>query len=114
FDEKKLITQAGGINYCIKKIYELNPAGTIYFFTSSKAFNNRGGYDPFDQEGMVKYVELQKQICELHGIPYLDQFTLGGYNIYNQELYYRDPIHMNEEGYKKLGALQVSFLAFPQ
>ncbi|WP_296703464.1 SGNH/GDSL hydrolase family protein, partial [Algoriphagus sp.] len=68
FDEKKLITQAGGINYCIKKIYELNPGATIYFFTSSKAFNNRGGYDPFDQEGMVKYVELQKQICELHGI----------------------------------------------
>ncbi|MEN2282178.1 SGNH/GDSL hydrolase family protein [Algoriphagus sp. SE2] len=114
FDEGKLVTQAGGINYCIKKIYELNPNATIYFFTSSKAFNNRGGYDPFDQEGMVKYVELQKQICELHGIPYLDQFGLGGYNVYNQELYYRDPIHMNDAGYKKLGALQVSFLAFPQ
>ncbi|MBN3519271.1 SGNH/GDSL hydrolase family protein [Algoriphagus lutimaris] len=114
FDEKKLVTQAGGINYCIKKIYELNPQATIYFFTSSKAFNNRGGYDPFDENGMVKYVEIQKQICELHGIPYLDQFTLGGYNIYNQDQYYRDPIHMNEAGYKKLGALQVAFLAFPE
>jgi hypothetical protein len=28
-------------------------------------------------------------------------------------LYYRDPIHMNVVGYKKLGELQVSFLAFP-
>lgn len=114
FDEEKLVTQAGGINYCIQKIYELNPNATIYFFTSSKAFNNRGGYDPFDENGMVKYVEIQKQICELHGIPYLDQFTLGGYNLYNQDQFYRDPIHMNEAGYEKLGALQVAFLAFPK
>lgn len=113
FDEEKLVTQAGGINYCIQKIYELNPNATIYFFTSSKAFNNRGGYDPFEENGMVKYVEIQKQICELHGIPYLDQFTLGGYNLYNQDQFYRDPIHMNEAGYEKLGALQVAFLAFP-
>lgn len=114
FDSDRLHTQAGGINYCIKKIYELNPNATIYFFTSSKAFMDRGGYDPLDPNGMVSYVNMQKQICELHGIPYLDQFTLAGYNTYNQSLYYRDPIHMNEEGYKKLGALQVAFLAFPR
>ncbi|GAB3218212.1 SGNH/GDSL hydrolase family protein [Algoriphagus aestuariicola] len=113
YDSSKLITQAGGINYCIKKIYELNPKAQIYFFTSSKAFNERGGYDPAVSDGMVRYVEIQKQICELHGIPYLDQFTLGGYNVYNKDLYYVDPIHMNAEGYKKLGELQVAFLAFP-
>ena len=113
YDKEKLITQAGGINYCIKKIYELNPQATIYFFTSSKAFNEKGAYNPFDENGMVQYVEIQKKICELHGIPVLDQFVLGGYNIYNKDLYYRDPIHMNELGYKKLGELQVSFLAFP-
>ena len=114
YNEEKLTTQAGGINYCIKKIYELNPHATIYFFTSSKAFNDRGAYDPFYEEGMAQYVEMQKMICELHGIPFLDQFTLGGYNIYNKDLYYRDPIHMNALGYKKIGELQVSFLAFPK
>jgi lysophospholipase L1-like esterase len=113
YDEGKLTTQAGGINYCIKKIYEINPHATIYFFTSSKAFNDRGGYDPFYEQGMVQYVEMQKMICEHHGIPFLDQFTLGGYNIFNKDLYYSDPIHMNTLGYKKLGELQVSFLAFP-
>ena len=113
YDSTKLTTQAGGINYCIKKIYELNPKAQIYFFTSSKAFNDRGAYDPDVENGMARYVEIQKQICELHGIPYLDQFTLGGYNVYNKDLYYVDPIHMNGEGYKKLGALQVAFLAFP-
>ncbi|MGN6616185.1 MAG: SGNH/GDSL hydrolase family protein [Ilyomonas sp.] len=113
FDKKKLTTQAGGINYCIKKIYEINPHATIYFFTSSKAFNDRGGYDPFYKKGMAEYVEMQKKVCALHGIPVLDQFYLGGYNIYNKDLYYHDPIHMNAEGYKKIGELQVSFLAFP-
>lgn len=113
FDEEKLVTQAGGINYCIKKIYEINPKAQIYFFTSSKAFNDRGAYDPFSENGMVEHVNMQKKICQLHGIPYLDQFTLGGYNMYNKDLYYNDPIHMNEAGYKKIGELQVAFLAFP-
>lgn len=113
YDEVKLTTQAGGINYCIKRIYEKNPDAIIYFFTSSKAFNDRGGYDPFHQEGMVRYVKIQEEICELHGIPYLDQFTMGGFNIYNKDLYYSDPIHMNAMGYKRLGELQVAFLAFP-
>lgn len=113
FDEKKLTTQAGGINYCIQKIYKINPNATIYFFTSSKAFNDRGAYDPFDTKGMVQYVDMQKKICALHGIPFLDQFTLGGYNSYNKAIYYEDPIHMNALGYKKLGEIQVSFLALP-
>jgi len=113
FDKKKLTSQAGGINYCIKKIYEINPYAVIYFFTSSKAFNDRGGYDPFYSHGMIQYVEMQKKVCELHGITVLDQFSLGGYNIYNKHLYYNDPIHMNTSGYKKIGELQVSFLAFP-
>lgn len=113
YDKEKLTTQAGGINYCIKKIYEINPKAVIYLFTSSKAFNDVGAYDPFISEGLNKYVEMQKKICELHGIPFLDQFFLGGYNIYNRKLYYKDDIHMNTLGYDKLGKLQVSFLAFP-
>jgi lysophospholipase L1-like esterase len=113
YNKEKLTSQAGGINYCIKQIYETNPHAVIYFFTSSKAFNDRGAYDPFYAQGLVKYVEMQKMICELHGIPVLDQFKLGGFNIYNKDLYYRDPIHMNALGYKKIGELQVSFIAFP-
>lgn len=112
YDTTKLITQAGGINYCIKKIYEKNAKAKIYFFTSSKAFNNRGAYDPFCINSMAKYVDVQKQVCCLHGIRYLDQFAFGGFNIYNKHLYYYDAIHMNQAGYKVLGQLQVSFLAF--
>jgi lysophospholipase L1-like esterase len=62
---------------------------------------------------MAEYVEMQKMICKLNSIPFLDQFSLGGYNVFNKDLYYNDSIHMNTLGYKKLGELQVSFLAFP-
>lgn len=113
YDTTKLVTQAGGINYCIKKIYEKNPHAQIYFFTSGKAFIDRGGYDPFYPRGMNEYVEMQKKVCELHGIPFLDQFFQGGYTIFNKDLYYHDAIHMNTMGYHKLGELQVAFLAFP-
>ena len=113
YDTTKLVTQAGGINYCIKKIYQKNPHAEIYFFTSGKAFIDRGGYDPFYAHGMNEYVEMQKKVCELHGIPFLDQFFKGGYSIFNKSLYYHDGIHMNALGYHKLGQLQVSFLAFP-
>lgn len=114
FNEQKLTTQAGGINYCIKKIYEKNPDAIIYFFTSSKAFINRASFDPFVENGMVQYVDMQKKICALHGVPVLDQFEVAGFNTYNQSKFYRDPIHINYLGYQKLGELQVSFLAFPK
>lgn len=113
YDKNKLTTQAGGMNYCIKKIYEINPNAVIYFFTSGKAFQDRGGYDPFYPQGLNQYVEIQKKVCELHGIPFFDQFFLGGYNIYYKDLYYYDALHMNTLGYTKLGELQVSLLAFP-
>lgn len=113
YDTSKLVTQAGGINYCIRKIYEKNPKAKIYFFTSAKAFTDRGGYDPFYPHGMNEYVKMQKKVCELHGIPFLDQFFQAAFNIYNEKLYYHDAIHMNELGYHQMGELQVAFLAFP-
>ena len=61
YDEVKLTTQADGINYCINKIYEINPHAVIYFFASSKAFNDRDAYDPFYTQGIVQYVEMQKR-----------------------------------------------------
>ena len=69
YHSKKLFTQAGGMNYCIQKIYQINPKATIYFFTSSKAFNDRGAYDPFDAKGMVRYVDMQKKSAPCTAYP---------------------------------------------
>lgn len=118
YNSTDLTTQCGGINYCIKKLFEKNPNCTIYFFLSVKYFAGEGGYNPFSLQvnatgkNLAYYVEQQKKCCERYGIPYLDQFNLSGFNEFNYSQYYRtDLTHLNEAGYRNLGFLQVSFLA---
>ena len=42
----------------------------------------------------------------------LDQFNLQGINEFNMAEYYKgDKLHMNEDGYRKIGPVQAAFLA---
>ena len=57
-------------------------------------------------------IQAQKECCAYYGIPVLDQFSLQGINEFNYAEYYLpDKLHMNEEGYKKIGPVQADFLA---
>ncbi len=118
FDESKLVTQCGGINYCLRKIMEKNPRAEVYFFTSLRFFGSDAGHNPFSQEPnktgktFAEYIEGQKACCTHYGIPVLDQFNLQGINEFNCELYYvEDRLHMNEDGYRKIGPVQAAFLS---
>lgn len=118
FDERKLVTQCGGINYCIKTLLEKNPKAEIYFFTSLRFFSKEDGYNPYSTKknrtgkNFAQYVEAQKQCCLHYGIPVLDQFSLQGVNIFNYSEYYMpDKLHMNEDGYRKIGYRQAEFLS---
>lgn len=118
YDESKLNTQCGGINYCIKKLREKNPQAKIYFFTSLRFFGQDAGHNPFSTapnltgQTFAQYVDAQKACCAYHGVPVLDQFSLQDVDEHNFEIFYqRDKLHMNEDGYKRIAPLQVSFLA---
>ena len=118
YDESRLTTQCGGINYCIRKIYEKNPAAEIYFFTSLRFFRSDSGYNPFSEETNVTgksfadYIRAQKECCAYYGIPVLDQFNLQGMNELNYAPYYRDDkLHLTIEGYRRIGPVQAAFLA---
>lgn len=118
FDESRLDTQCGGINYCIKTLMEKNPQAEIYFFTSFRYFGREGGYNPFSDDvnetglNFADYVQAQKDCCAHYGIPVLDQFSFQGINEFNYTLYYlRDRLHLNEDGYARLAPAQVDFLA---
>ena len=118
YDEARLDTQCGGINYCIRKLREKNPDAEIYFFTSLRFFRRDSGYNPFSTDvneagkTFAEYVQAQIECCRYHGVPVLDQFSLQGVDIHNYEQYYlRDKLHMNEDGYRRVGPLQASFLA---
>ena len=118
YDESKLTTQCGGINYCIRKLMEKNPRAKIYFFTGLRYFRRPAGYDPFSGEtndtglNFASYVQAQKDCCLHYGIPVLDQFASQGINVFNFQLYYKkDKLHLNREGYRRIGPVQAAFLA---
>ena len=118
FDESKLTTQCGGINYCIKTILEKNPHARILFFTPLRFFSDPSGSSPFDKDvnatgkTFAEYVEAQIDCCRHYGIPVLDQFSLQGVNELNYKYFYKaDKLHMTEEGYRFIAPLQVSFMA---
>lgn len=118
YDESRLASQCGGINYCIRKILEKNPEATIFFFTSLRFFSSESGHNPFSEQAngtgftFADYIEGQKACCANYGIPVLDQFSLQGINEFNFEKYYmEDHLHMNREGYLRIAPAQVSFIA---
>lgn len=118
FDESKLVTQCGGINYCIKTILEKNPDADIYFFTSLRFFSADSGHNPFSEEPnktgttFAQYIQGQKDVCSYQCIPVFDQFELQGINDNNYQLFYKsDKLHMNEAGYERIGRQQADFIA---
>ena len=118
YDKSKLTTQCGGINYCIKTLLEKNPKAEIYFFTSLRFFGADAGHNPFSVQPnktgktFADYIDGQKACCAYYGIPVLDQFSLQGVNEFNVDLFYlQDKLHMNEDGYRRIGPVQASFLA---
>ena len=118
YDESKLSTQCGGINYCIKTLLEKNPNAEIYFFTSLRFFSRDAGWNPFSDEPnktgktFADYVQGQKDCCAFYGIPVLDQFNLQGINRFNvKKFYMEDLLHMNEDGYRRIGPVQAAFIA---
>ena len=118
YDESRLVTQCGGINYCIRKLMEKNPEAEIYFFTGFRFFSSEAGHNPFSEQAnatglnFAAYVQAQKDCCAHYGISVLDQFNIQGINDFNYKLYYKpDSLHLTEEGYRRLAPMQVDFLS---
>lgn len=115
FDEAKLETQCGGINCCIKKIYESNPSARIYFFTTlqTQRWDDRSD-DPFYDGKEAKaydYVKAQKDCCRYWGVPCFDMFECTPINEYTKKVYVQpDGLHLTEEGYKYIGETMMMFM----
>ena len=118
FDETKLVTQCGGMNYCIRRLREINPKATIYVFGSLPFWWNSGGYDVQSSEtnktghNFAYYIDLQRQVAEAQGLKFFDQFSLPVLTPETKGLYYlSDNLHMNYNGYSNVGLYQLYFLA---
>lgn len=106
-------SQTGGINWCIKRIYESNPKAKIVFFTSLRQFSDRGYKTTSSDEKtwLFQLVDAQIACCKYYGIPYLDQFYTCPFNVYNYTYYYKDATHPNEKGYDMIMRKQALFIA---
>lgn len=118
FDESKLVTQCGGLNFCIRHLRQLNPQATIYVFGALPFWRNSGCYDPLSNEvnqtghNFYYYVDLQRQVAEQQGVAFFDQFSLPILSIDTKKLFYLgDDLHMNYNGYANVGLYQLYFLA---
>lgn len=124
YDESKLDSQCGGINYCIKMLSEKNPQAQIVFFSSCPIFNDRIGYDTTAkkqikandgstiQGSFADYIQGQKDCCDRFHIPFLDQWNMLGINEYNKLAYFpsTDLRHMDAYGYTRLAYKQAAWL----
>lgn len=115
YDESKLITQCGGINYAIKKIRKKAPEARILFMTSTKCFIAPGSGTDINYQGpeggMNLFVAKQMLCCRAAGVPFLDLFTLPPFNEGNfKEFTESDHLHLNAKGYEALRDLQVKFI----
>ena len=106
------------MNYCIRKLREVNPEATIYVFGSLPFWWNTGGYDPASTEtnktghNFGYYVSLQRQVAELQGVKFFDQFSLPVLTPETKDRFYlKDNLHMNYDGYANVGLYQLHFLA---
>ncbi len=117
YDKGKLGTQCGGMNYCIRHLRKLNPKAEIYIFSSLPFFEHDGGYRADSGvrnktgHSFHEYVQAQREVAALQGIPFLDQFSLPGFDTDHESLYYIDKYHLTEVGYLHLAPYQLYFLA---
>lgn len=115
FDDSKLSTQCGGINYCFKQIRDRNPHAKILFFTSMPIFNvGKIGYsqDETSKRGMIQYVFEQINCCKRWNVPYLNLFIECGIDELNYFNFYEaDLRHLNALGYELIREKQLDFLS---
>lgn len=116
FDDKKLETQCGGINYCIQEILKANPEARIYFFTTlSNDFWKERSNDPFykgEDKSIYDYVKAQMECCKYWGVPCFNMYEATPINYVTSSIYVqKDGLHLTEACYKKMGETMAMFMA---
>ena len=116
YDMNALLTQCGGLNYCIRRIREHSPYAKICIFASMKSFDSSYGYSRtgemkyIPQRRMWDYVEKQIECANRASIPVLNLWTDSNIDEYNYKKLFVDNIHPSKEGYKYLCAIFARFL----
>ena len=118
FNEQKLLTQCGGLNYVIKTIQSHSPNARILIFASLKYFGSSYGYSKTGEtqynapRRMWNYVEKQIDCANRFSLPILNLWTDSGINEYNYKTLCPDGIHPSKEAYRLLCPMFKSFISY--
>lgn len=118
YSEEALLTQCGGLNYCIQTIQKHAPKARILVFASLKSLGNTYGssktgetrYNP--PRRMWDYVEGQIECAQRFSVPVLNLWTESGINNSNYKILCPDGIHPTKEGYEMLCPMFKHFIEF--
>ena len=116
YDTNKLLTQNGGLNYCIKSIMDHAPMSRILILGSMKSFKSSYGYTKTGvrlykpKRRMWDYVMGQIECANRFSIPVLNLWSESGINEYNYKFLCPDGIHPTAEGYKMLCSIMKNFI----
>ena len=118
FDEQKLLTQCGGLNYIIKTIQSQSPNARILIFASLKYFGSQYGYSKTGEtrynppRRMYDYVEKQIDCAQRFSLPVLNLWADSGINEYNYKVLCPDGIHPSKDAYRLLCPMFKSFINY--
>lgn len=105
FMDSHLLTQNGGLNYCIRAIQKHDSCAHILVLASLKSFKSPYGYSKTGEalynppRRMWDYVQGQIECAERFSLPVLNLWTESGINEYNYKKLCPDGIHPTKEGY---------------
>ncbi|MDR0833734.1 MAG: GDSL-type esterase/lipase family protein [Candidatus Symbiothrix sp.] len=101
-----LSTQNGGLRKSIELIKQKNDKALILLFTSLPRFDQDIYYNR-----MQSFVDGQIAVCQANQIPYLDQWSLCGFDKNNFTPYYLDDkTHLTNAGYAHIAQMQMEFI----
>ena len=108
-DDTGTDTLCGCVKKAISDAQQKYPLATIFVMTS---IPGEGG-NPLMDKQFNEYCKKIKEICEMYGVPCLDLFHMSGLKPWipaNKEKYYRDYIHLIDEGQEYLSKIVFNFM----
>ena len=108
-DDTGTDTLCGCVKRAISDAQQKYPLSTIFVMTSIPGESG----NPLMDKQFNEYCKKIKEICEMYGVPCLDLFHMSGLKPWipaNKEKYYRDYIHLIDEGQEYLSKIVFNFM----
>lgn len=117
-DEEQNISYCGGLLKAIDYIRLNAPNAKIYTITPFKGYNAEWGWNPRTKirnaygNSFYEFVQAQKEVSQVKGVPCLDLWAMQGFSGANASKHYiSDLLHPNGNGYYKASEKIVEFVA---